>query len=89
MLDDLALALHMADIADRISMEYFRATDLLVETKPDLTPVSEADRAVELALREVLAAHRPDDSVLGEEYGTDGDAPRRWNSRLALRVAGS
>lgn len=78
MLDDLALALHMADIADRISMEYFRATDLLVETKPDLTPVSEADRAVELALREVLAAHRPDDSVLGEEYGTDGDAPRRW-----------
>ncbi len=68
----------MADIADRISMQYFRATDLLVETKPDLTPVSEADRAVELALRDELAAHRPADSVLGEEYGTEGDAPRRW-----------
>ena len=76
--DDLALALRMADIADRMSMHRFRATDLIVETKPDLTPVTEADRAVERALRDELAAHRPGDSVLGEEYGTDGDARRRW-----------
>lgn len=66
---DLALALELADIADSISMERFRASDLAVETKPDLTPVTEADRAVELALRERLAAARPGDAVLGEEYG--------------------
>ena len=41
----------------------------MVETKPDLTPVTEADRAVEQALRERLASRRPGDAVLGEEYG--------------------
>lgn len=76
--DDLALALRMADIADVMSMHRFRATDLLVETKPDLTPVTEADRAVEKALRDELARQRPDDSVLGEEYGTQGESRRRW-----------
>jgi histidinol-phosphatase len=76
--DDLALALRLADIADALSMARFRATDLAVETKPDLTPVSEADRAVEQALRAVLATDRPDDGILGEEYGSVGDAQRRW-----------
>jgi histidinol-phosphatase len=83
--DDLALALELADVADAITMDRFRAEDLVVETKPDLTPVSEADRAVEQALREHLASARPRDTVFGEEYGetdrVDGvgaTATRRW-----------
>src|ERR1700759_23806 len=67
--DDLDLALELADVADAITMARFRAADLVVETKPDLTPVSEADRAVEQAMREHLATRRPDDTVFGEEYG--------------------
>ncbi len=77
--DDLALALELADIADAIAVARYGADDLIVETKPDLTPVSEADKAVELALRERLAAARPGDAVLGEEFGADQAAgPRRW-----------
>ncbi|MEO5577104.1 MAG: inositol monophosphatase family protein [Gaiellaceae bacterium] len=70
---DLDLALSLADDADAIALTRFRAADLLVETKPDLTPVSEADRAVELALRDRLARERPGEPVLGEEEG-GGDA---------------
>lgn len=66
---DLALALSLADDADAISLARFRAGDLQIETKPDLTPVSEADRAVETALRERLARERPGEPVLGEEEG--------------------
>ncbi len=69
--DDLAFALSLADDADAISLARFRATDLHVETKPDLTPVSEADHAVETALRERLARERPGEAVLGEEEGGD------------------
>ena len=76
--DDLSFALELADLADVLAMASFRAADLVVETKPDLTPVSEADRAVERAIREQLASRRPDDAVLGEEYGEDGTARRRW-----------
>ena len=77
--ESLAVALALADIADDITMERFRAVDLIVETKPDLTPVSEADQAVERAIREHLAIHARDHSVLGEEYGDDGDdAEWRW-----------
>jgi histidinol-phosphatase len=68
---DLALALSLADDADRIALARFRALDLRVEAKPDLTPVSEADRAVETALRERLARERPGEPVLGEEEGGD------------------
>lgn len=68
---DLSLALSLADDADAISLARFRARDLRVETKPDLTPVSEADRAVEAALRDRLARERPGDPVLGEEDGGD------------------
>ncbi|MEX0664539.1 MAG: histidinol-phosphatase [Acidimicrobiia bacterium] len=76
---DLALALALADAADAITMPRFRAHDLHVETKPDLTPVSEADRAVEQAIRERLAVDCPDDGILGEEMGESGaGAPRRW-----------
>jgi histidinol-phosphatase len=61
-------------------MARFRAADLVVETKPDLTPVTEADRAVEEMLRSRLAEERPGDSILGEEFGTTGaqDGGRRW-----------
>ncbi len=59
-------------------MARFRSTDLVVTTKPDLTPVTEADRAVEKALRERLSVARPGDAVLGEEFGRDGDAERCW-----------
>ncbi len=74
---DLELALALADAADAISLPRFK-TGLTVETKPDLTPVTEADRAVETELRSLLADARPDDAVLGEEFGTRGDSPRRW-----------
>ena len=73
---DLELALSLADDADAISLARFRALDLRVETKPDLTPVSEADRAVETALRARLAHERPGDPVLGEEEG--GDDASGW-----------
>jgi histidinol-phosphatase len=76
--DDLALALALADLADSITVKRFRATDLEVATKPDLTPVTEADTAVERRLRDRLARLRPNDAVLGEEYGDSGTAPRRW-----------
>jgi histidinol-phosphatase len=78
--EDLSLALELADVADEITLARFRAADLVVDTKPDLTPVSEADRDVEQAFRERLATARPDDSVFGEEYGGAAAAPgaRRW-----------
>ena len=76
--DDLALALELADIADSITLERFGAGDLEVATKPDLTPVTEADTTVEHAVRERLATARPDDAVVGEEFGDSGDAARRW-----------
>jgi histidinol-phosphatase len=77
---DLELALQLADAADAISTARFLADDLVVETKPDLTPVSEADRAAEVRIRELLAISRPDDAVLGEEQGLVGEDanPRRW-----------
>ncbi len=73
---DLAFALALADQADALTVLRFRATDLHVETKPDLTPVTDADRAVERALRERIAAERPGEGVLGEEEGDDGGAVR-------------
>ena len=75
---DLALALSLADAADAISLGRFRAADLQVETKPDLTPVTEADRAVETMIRERLAIERRDDGLLGEEFGALGGGSRRW-----------
>jgi histidinol-phosphatase len=67
--DDLRFAHVLADAADDITTKRFRALDLRVETKPDLTPVSDADRAVEDSLRNILRRSRPRDAVLGEESG--------------------
>src|ERR1700722_9079372 len=75
---DLALALRLCDLADAMTTAAFRRTDLVVETKPDLTPVSEADRGVEEAVRAELAQVQPGDAVLGEEFGLSGSGPRRW-----------
>ncbi len=71
--DDLMLALELADIADGITMLRYRSADLEVETKPDMTPVSESDKRAELALRDRLGDLRPDDAVIGEEFGGDFD----------------
>jgi len=76
--DDLRFAHVLADAADDITTKRFRALDLRVETKPDLTPVSDADRATEDSLRNILRRSRPRDAVLGEESGQTGSGPRRW-----------
>ncbi|MER6911587.1 histidinol-phosphatase [Streptomyces sp. NPDC000594] len=76
--DDLRLAHALADAADALTMDRFQAMDLAVETKPDMTPVSEADKAAEEALRDRLQQARPQDAILGEEYGIEGSGPRRW-----------
>ena len=90
---DLELALELCDLADSITIKAFRRPDLAVETKPDLTPVTEADRQVELSMREELGRRRPDDLIVGEEFGQSGATrttgtagtagtgtapPRRW-----------
>jgi histidinol-phosphatase len=69
---DLRFAHELADVADAITLARFRATDLRVDTKPDLTPVSEGDRAAEEAVRARVGASGRGEGVLGEEYGDDG-----------------
>lgn len=76
--EELALALRLADAADEIAMARFDAADLEVRTKADASHVTEADLATERAIREILAAERPEDAVFGEEFGASGDAPRQW-----------
>ncbi|MFS8096530.1 histidinol-phosphatase [Lentzea alba] len=75
---DLELALRLADAADAITAARFRAHDLAVERKPDRTPVTDADVAVEDAIRSILTSERPDDVVMGEERGGTLDASRVW-----------
>lgn len=76
---DLDLALRLADAADAIALAHFRTPGLVVETKPDRTPVTTADRAVEQELRTILAVERRRDAILGEEEGeAGGTGPRRW-----------
>jgi histidinol-phosphatase len=79
---DLQLARELADMADAISMDRFRSVDLVVTVKPDMTPVSDADRAVETALRAAIADSRAGDSVRGEEFGVEqgaaGNSHRQW-----------
>lgn len=76
---DLELALELAVIADGLSTSRYRSLDLKIETKPDFTPVTEADKAVEKAIRDLLAQKRPDDGVIGEEFpNTNEAATRTW-----------
>jgi histidinol-phosphatase len=76
--DDLAVAQRLADAADEITMARFRAADLVVDRKPDRSPVTDADTAVEDTVREILAELRPDDGVLGEERGGAVGDGRTW-----------
>ncbi len=76
---DLTLALTLADRADALTRARFGAVDLSIDTKPDLTPVTDADRAVEDELRRVLGSERSDDSIVGEEFGgTTTFSGRQW-----------
>jgi histidinol-phosphatase len=75
---DLTLALELADIADSMTLGRFGALDLTVAAKPDRTPVSDADLAVEQRMRDHLTATRPGDALVGEEFGAQGEAARRW-----------
>ncbi|BDO41596.1 histidinol-phosphatase [Cellulomonas sp. NTE-D12] len=76
--DDLRLAHVIADQVDALTTERFRAQDLHVETKPDLTPVTDADRSAEELVRSQLSRTRPRDAVHGEELADTGHGPRRW-----------
>mgnify|MGYP000008970367 CR=1 FL=1 len=76
--DDVRLAHVMADDADSISMSRFKAQDLRIKTKPDSTPVTEADTAVEESIRRTLSRTRPRDAVHGEELQDSGESDRRW-----------
>ena len=75
---DLELARRLTEVAEPIAMRWWRNDELRVERKENGTEVSNADREVETALREVLAEHRPDDAILGEEHGPSGESNRRW-----------
>jgi len=66
---DLDLAQKLADLSDAITLDRYLAHDLVIETKPDTTPVTDADRAVERVIRETLAKERPNDQIIGEEFG--------------------
>jgi histidinol-phosphatase len=76
--DDLRLSHVLADDADSLTMSRFKALDLHVVNKPDLTPVSDADKSVEDGIRRTLSRARPRDAVLGEEEGATGHSQRRW-----------
>jgi len=76
--DDLRLALVLADQVDGITTDRFKALDLRVESKPDHTPVTDADRQAEEVIRAQLGRSRSRDAIVGEEYGTTGHSSRRW-----------
>lgn len=76
--DDLAVALRLADAADEITMARFLAADLVVDRKPDRSPVTDADTAVEDTVREIITELRPGDDVLGEERGGAVGDGRTW-----------
>ena len=76
--DDLRLAHVLADAVDQLTMSRFKAQDLEVSTKPDLTEVTDADRAAEQLVRSQLSRSRSRDQVIGEEFGTTGASPRQW-----------
>jgi inositol-phosphate phosphatase/L-galactose 1-phosphate phosphatase/histidinol-phosphatase len=76
--EDVVLAERLADAAREAIRPYFRA-DHGIEHKSDSTPVTLADRAAEAAMRAILTEHRPQDGIVGEEFGTErGEASRCW-----------
>jgi histidinol-phosphatase len=75
---ELAFALTLADRADAISLSRYQALDLEITTKPDNSPVTDADKAVERAIIDAIATKYPSDGVVGEEFGTSGSKDRYW-----------
>jgi histidinol-phosphatase len=78
---DLALAQRLADAADAMSMAKYRSSELVIETKPDLTPVTDADKGIEFMIRDVLSQERPLDLVIGEEFGGRDEALAPTNEK--------
>jgi histidinol-phosphatase len=76
--EDLTLAHRLADAADAITLKRYQALDLTVTTKPDNTPVTDADKSSEEAIRALLHAHRPSDGIVGEEFGSQGLEQNRY-----------
>ncbi|MCX6444918.1 MAG: histidinol phosphatase [Actinobacteria bacterium] len=76
--EDLALAHRLADAADAITLTRYQALDLTITTKPDNTPVTDADKSAESAIRALLHAHRPNDGIVGEEFGNEGVGKNRY-----------
>lgn len=76
--EDLELALKIADAADLITQSRYQSQDLVITTKPDNTPVTDADKATENAIRAILAAMRPNDGILGEEFGESENLGSRY-----------
>lgn len=76
--DDLRLAHILADSVDRQTLQRFQSQDFSVDQKPDLTPVTDADREAEQLIRAQLARVRTRDAVLGEEFGESGSSNRQW-----------
>lgn len=75
---DLELIRRIGKAADAVSMARFLSMDLVIETKPDSTPVTDADKATEKCIREILEAERPEDGILGEEFGADITGKKRY-----------
>lgn len=76
--DDLHLAHTIAGQVDPLTLGHFENQDFEVETKPDMTPVTDADKEAEQVIRNYLARARNRDSVLGEEFGESGHSSRQW-----------
>ncbi len=76
--DDLAFALQLADLADAITLARYQSLDLVVTTKGDNTPVTDADRATEMALRGAIKRARPSDGLVGEEFGNEANSANRY-----------
>lgn len=73
--NDIELLKSLADESDALTLDRYLAHDLKVESKPDLTPVTDADRAVELKIRDILGKERPHDQIVGEEFGKPTEIP--------------
>ena len=78
---DLSLAHRLANAADALSMAKYRSSDLVIETKPDLTPVTDADKGIEFMIRDILSQERPLDLVIGEEFGGKDEALAPTNDK--------
>ena len=77
-LDDLAFAHRLADIADAITLNRCQEQNLAVSTKPDNTPVTDADRSTEQAITAAIAKERAQDGVVGEEFGNSKESAQRY-----------